>query len=84
MTAHERARAGGRPASPHSHKVESDTDALRRIAQLAQQRADLDAELTTAVSTARAHHRSWSEIGTTTTAWPRVRHRADDPGSEQQ
>jgi predicted ATP-dependent protease len=42
---------------------DADTDALRRIAQLAQQRTDLDAELTTAVSTARAHHRSWSEIG---------------------
>ncbi len=42
---------------------DADTDALRRIAQLAQQRADLDAELTTAVVTARAHHRSWSEIG---------------------
>ena len=42
---------------------DADTDALRRIAQLAQQRADLDTQLTTAVSTARAHHRSWSEIG---------------------
>lgn len=42
---------------------DADTDALRRIAQLAQQRADLDAELTAAVGTARAHHRSWSEIG---------------------
>lgn len=41
----------------------ADTDALRHIAQLAQQRADLDAELTAAVSTARANHRSWSEIG---------------------
>jgi predicted ATP-dependent protease len=42
---------------------DADTDALRRIAQLAQQRAHLDAELTTAVVTARAHRRSWSEIG---------------------
>ncbi|MFN8017277.1 MAG: hypothetical protein U0P45_04045 [Acidimicrobiales bacterium] len=42
---------------------DADTDALRRIAELAQQRADLDAELAEAVVAARAHHRSWSEIG---------------------
>jgi len=41
----------------------ADTDALRHIADLAQQRDDVDAELTQAVAAARAAHRSWSEIG---------------------
>lgn len=40
-----------------------DTEALRHIAELAQQRADLDAELTETVLAARAAHRSWAEIG---------------------
>lgn len=39
------------------------TDALRHIAELAQQRDDVDAELTQTVRAARADHRSWSEIG---------------------
>lgn len=41
----------------------ADTDALRHIAELAQQRADVDAELTQTVHAARAARRSWSEIG---------------------
>ena len=41
----------------------ADTEALRRIAELAQQRADLDADLAKSVDAARAAHRSWSEIG---------------------
>ncbi len=41
----------------------ADTDALRHIAELTQQRDDVDAELTQTVHAARAAHRSWSEIG---------------------
>lgn len=41
----------------------ADTDSLRHIAQLAQQRDDVDAELVQTVQAARAAHRSWSEIG---------------------
>ena len=41
----------------------ADTEALRHIAELAQQRDDVDAELTQTVHAARAAHRSWSEIG---------------------
>ena len=41
----------------------ADTDSLRHIAQLAQQREDVDAELAQTVQAARAAHRSWSEIG---------------------
>jgi hypothetical protein len=41
----------------------ADTDALRHIAELAQQRDDVDADLAKAVQAARAAHRSWSEIG---------------------
>ncbi|MEZ5203248.1 MAG: hypothetical protein R2701_02350 [Acidimicrobiales bacterium] len=41
----------------------ADTDALRHIAELAQQRDDVDAELAKTVRAARADHRSWSEIG---------------------
>ena len=41
----------------------ADTDSLRHIAQLAQQREDVDAELAQSVQAARAAHRSWSEIG---------------------
>jgi hypothetical protein len=41
----------------------ADTDALRRIAELAQQRDDLDVDLAESVGAARAAHRSWSEIG---------------------
>ncbi len=41
----------------------ADTEALRHIAELAQQRDDLDAELTQTVHAARSAHRSWSEIG---------------------
>lgn len=41
----------------------ADTDALRHIAELAQRRDDVDAELAKTVRAARAAHRSWSEIG---------------------
>ncbi len=41
----------------------ADTDALRHIAELAQQREDVDAELAKTVRAARAAGRSWSEIG---------------------
>ena len=41
----------------------ADTDALRRIDELAQQRDDLDVDLAESVGAARAAHRSWSEIG---------------------
>lgn len=41
----------------------ADTDALRHIAELAQQRDDVDAELVQTVQAARDAHRSWSEIG---------------------
>ena len=41
----------------------ADTDSLRHIADLAQRRDDVDAELTETVHAARAAHRSWSEIG---------------------
>ncbi|MCC5951375.1 MAG: hypothetical protein JJU45_04700 [Acidimicrobiia bacterium] len=42
---------------------QADTDALRQIAELAQQREHLDAELAESVRAARAAHKSWSEIG---------------------
>lgn len=42
----------------------ADTDSLRLIAELAQARDDVEAELTRSVQAARAAHRSWSEIGT--------------------
>jgi hypothetical protein len=42
----------------------ADTEALRVIADLADQRERVDSELTAAVRAARAAHRSWSEIGT--------------------
>lgn len=42
----------------------ADTGALRHIAELAQQRDDVDADLAQTVQAARAAHRSWSEIGT--------------------
>lgn len=41
----------------------ADTEALRHIAELAQQRDDVDAELAETVRAARAARRSWSEIG---------------------
>ncbi len=41
----------------------ADTDALRAIAELADQRHHVDTELTRAVQSARSAHRSWSEIG---------------------
>ena len=41
----------------------ADTEALRLIAELADQRERVDSELTAAVRAARAAHRSWSEIG---------------------
>ena len=44
--------------------VAVDTDALRLIAELADQRNGLDDELAEAVRTARSERRSWSEIGT--------------------
>lgn len=43
---------------------EVDTEALRTIAELAEQRDEVEAELTEAVRTARQAHRTWSEIGT--------------------
>lgn len=42
----------------------ADTDALRTIAELIDQRRHVDTELTRAVRSARTAHRSWSEIGT--------------------
>jgi len=41
----------------------ADTDALRAIAELVDQRQHVDTELTRAVRSARRAHRSWSEIG---------------------
>jgi hypothetical protein len=41
----------------------ADTDALRAIAELVDQRHHVDTELTRAVRSARGAHRSWSEIG---------------------
>ncbi|HEX6300315.1 MAG TPA: hypothetical protein VF148_07620 [Acidimicrobiia bacterium] len=43
---------------------EADTEALRMIAELAERREVVEAELTEAVRSARQAHRSWSEIGT--------------------
>lgn len=42
---------------------EADTEALRMIAELAERREVVEAELTEAVRSARQAHRSWSEIG---------------------
>lgn len=42
---------------------EADTDSLRHIAELAQQRDQVDSELAESVRAARAARRSWSEIG---------------------
>lgn len=41
----------------------ADTDALRVIAELTEQRQDLDAAILDAVRSAREAGRSWSEIG---------------------
>jgi hypothetical protein len=43
--------------------VTADTEALRVIAELAEQRDGVDAALVEAVRSARAADRSWSEIG---------------------
>lgn len=43
--------------------VTADTDALKAIAKLAERRDEVDAALLEAVRSARAAHRSWSEIG---------------------
>ncbi len=43
--------------------VVADTEALRLIAELAEQRSQLDDALVEAVRSARQAHRSWSEIG---------------------
>jgi hypothetical protein len=43
--------------------VAADTEALRVIAELAEQREGVDAAIVEAVRSARAAHRSWSEIG---------------------
>lgn len=43
--------------------VVADTDALRTIAELVDQRDRIDAAMLDAVRTARASRRSWSEIG---------------------
>jgi len=40
-----------------------DTDALRQIVELVDQREHIDQELDAAVRAARKAHRSWSEIG---------------------
>jgi len=40
-----------------------DTEALRHIAELAQQRDDVEAELARTVRAARVARRSWTEIG---------------------
>lgn len=42
---------------------EADTSALRTIAELADQREEVEAELVAAVEEARKTNRSWSEIG---------------------
>lgn len=42
---------------------EADTQALRTIAELADQRDEVERELTEAVRSARRAQRSWSEIG---------------------
>ena len=42
----------------------AETQALRTIAQLVDQRNELDEQLTDAVISARQSRRSWSEIGT--------------------
>lgn len=42
----------------------ADTQALRRIAELVDRRAEVDEQITEAVISARRAHRSWSEIGT--------------------
>jgi hypothetical protein len=41
----------------------ADTEALRSIAELVDQRRHVDTERTRAVRSARSAHRSWSEIG---------------------
>ena len=41
----------------------ADTDSLRHIAELTQQRDQVDSELAESVRDARAARRSWSEIG---------------------
>lgn len=43
--------------------VEIDTSVLRHLAELTEQRATLESELTRAVLEARRSDRSWSEIG---------------------
>lgn len=43
--------------------VAAHTDALKAIAELADRRDEVDAALLEAVRSARAAHRSWSEIG---------------------
>jgi predicted ATP-dependent protease len=42
---------------------EADTEALRIIAELAERRDEVEADLTAAVRSARQAKRSWSEIG---------------------
>jgi hypothetical protein len=43
--------------------VVADTEALRAIAEIAERREELDADLLEAVRSARRAHRSWTEIG---------------------
>ena len=43
--------------------VVANTSALRAIAELAESREALDADLAAAITLARSAHRSWSEIG---------------------
>jgi hypothetical protein len=61
----ERAAALGRwvdRVEPENLRV-ADTESRLAIAELAEQRERVDNELTNAVHSARAAHRSWSEIG---------------------
>ena len=44
--------------------VVADTESLRTIAELAEQRGELDAAMVEAIRSARRADRSWSEIGT--------------------
>ncbi len=72
MLTNEAARPGLVDVEPAARKhgvdaedlVVADTESLRRIAELAEQRGELDAALVEAIRSARRADRSWSEIGT--------------------
>jgi hypothetical protein len=65
-TREERAKALEKWADTvHASELKTaETQALRTIAQLVDQRNELDEQLTEAVISARQSRRSWSEIGT--------------------